>query len=127
MKYTLNHLHLICKDLDGMVTFLTDVLGGELVERRKFGVSDGAVVMHGGLKINLRVERVTDGIETDSAKTRYGYDHLGFQVENLEAAVKEFEDKGYPIMIRPTDAGNLFFAFIKGPENITVEIMQLKD
>ena len=42
MQTKFNHVHLICSDLDQMISFLTDVLGAEYLNRCRFGLADGA-------------------------------------------------------------------------------------
>jgi catechol 2,3-dioxygenase-like lactoylglutathione lyase family enzyme len=53
MKYNFHHLHIICKDLEQMITFFTDALNAKLVIRRKFGTADGASLDLQGITINL--------------------------------------------------------------------------
>ena len=55
MNYRLHHVHLICKDLEGMINFFTDDLGAALVARQKFGTADGASLNLQGTTVNLRV------------------------------------------------------------------------
>lgn len=124
MKHKYHHMHLICSNLEQMIDFFTENLGAELVERRKFGVSDGATLDHSGVRINLRVAREEDQIAGDSSQALFGYDHMGFEVEDLDATYEELKEKGFTFTIPPQQRGNLKFAFFKGPDNITVEIMQ---
>ncbi len=124
MSYQFHHLHLICSDLEQTISFFCEILGSELVERRKFGISDGATLNHGGTRINLRVARDNDGIDGDASQAHYGYDHIGFEVEDLDAVYNKLKDKGYAFTVLPQQRDNLKFAFFKGPDNITIEIMQ---
>ena len=57
MNYRVHHFHLVCSDLEQMISFMTETLGAELVERRKFGTADGATLDLAGNRINLRVAR----------------------------------------------------------------------
>jgi catechol 2,3-dioxygenase-like lactoylglutathione lyase family enzyme len=124
MGFKYHHIHLVCSDLEEMIRFFTEDMGAELVERRKFGESDGATLDQEGVRINLRVGRESDAIVEDSSRVRHGYDHLGLEVEDLEAAYNQLKDKGYTFTVPPQDLGNLKFAFFKGPDNITIEILQ---
>jgi catechol 2,3-dioxygenase-like lactoylglutathione lyase family enzyme len=124
MAYRYHHLHLICSDLNKMENFFTKDLGAKLVERRKFGTADGATLDLNGVLINLRKSREGDNIAGDSAKERYGYDHLGLQVDNLDAAYKDLQSKGYTFITPPTESGKMKIAFFKGPDNITIELLQ---
>ncbi len=124
MIYRLHHLHLICRDLETMISFFTDALGAELVKRRKFGTADGATLDLQGIDINLRVARVDEEIRDHLSPSTYGYDHIGLKVDDIHAAWDDLTKRGYQFFMSPTDAAGLTIAFFKGPENITIELVQ---
>ena len=136
MKYRYHHIHIICRDLQASEAFFTSDLGATLVERRKFGTADGAILDLGGTAIYLRARRDGDAITGDSSSPRFGYDHLGLQVEDLDAAHRALSAKGYVFFMPPQQppdveavrvrlVGEMRIAFFKGPDNITVELLQL--
>ena len=86
MTYSLHHVHLICKDLEEMISFFKEAIGARFVEHRKFGTADGATLNLQGIDINLRVVREGEEIRENKTLSTYGYDHIGLQVENLQAA-----------------------------------------
>lgn len=124
MTYSLHHLHLICRDLEQMIGFFEDTIGAELVERRKFGTADGATLNLQGFDINLRVAREGENLGENLTPSSYGYDHIGLQVENVQAAYEDLSNRGYSFFMPPTEAAGLMIAFFKGPENITIELVQ---
>jgi len=124
MEYRYHHFHLICSNLEDTEKFFTQILGAKLIERRKFGTADGATLDLNGTTVNLRVKRGDDNIIGDSLQPRYGYDHLGLEVEDVDAAYKELKEKGITFTISPTDVVNGRMAFLKGPDGITIELFQ---
>jgi glyoxylase I family protein len=124
MNYRLHHIHLICKDLEGMIDFFTDALGASLIARKKFGTADGASLDLQGSTINMRVAREDEDIAGDASRTSFGYDHLGLQVEDVDAAYQELKSKGFSFFMEPKDIPELRIAFFKGPEDITIELVQ---
>jgi len=126
VTYRLHHLHLICKDLEAMIEFFTDALGARLAARKTFGGADGAELDLQGTNISLRVAKDGEDIAGDASRTRYGFDHLGLQVEDLEKAMRQLTAKGVEFITRPTDLGDKIVVFLKGPEKITLELLQLK-
>ena len=124
MAYRYQHLHLLCSDLKRMENFFTDALGAKLVERREFRGADGAVVDLNGIRINLRVSREGEVIAGDSATQRYGFDHLGLEVDDLDAAFEDLTRRGYLFTTPPTKTETGQMAFLKGPDNITIELIQ---
>ena len=124
MIYSLHHVHLICRDLEKMIGFFEEVIGAELVERRKFGTADGATLDLQGIDINLRVAREGENIRENATPSSYGYDHIGLQVEDVQAAYEDLSKRGYSFFMMPTEAAGLMISFFKGPENITIELVQ---
>ena len=124
MTYSLHHVHLICKDLEEMISFFKDAIGARFVEPQKLGPADGATLNLQGIDINLRVVREGEEIRENKTLSTYGYDHIGLQVENLQAAYENLTNRGYSFFMPPTEAAGLMIAFFKGPENITIELVQ---
>ena len=124
MAYRFHHLHIICKDLEKMITFFTETLEAKLVMRKKFGTADGASLDLQGTTVNLRVSREDETIVGDASQSSYGYDHIGLQVEDIETAYTELQAQGFSFLVPPTDIPNLKMAFFKGPEDITIELVQ---
>ena len=124
MSYRFHHLHIICKDLEKMIAFFTETLEAKLVMRKKFGTADGASLDLQGTTVNLRVSREDETIVGDASQSSYGYDHIGLQVEDIEAAFKNLQAQGFSFLVPPTDIPNLKMAFFKGPEDITIELVQ---
>jgi catechol 2,3-dioxygenase-like lactoylglutathione lyase family enzyme len=124
MTFSLHHVHLICKDLENMIGFFDDAIGARLVERRKFGTADGATLDLQGIDINLRVVREGEEIRENRTLSSYGYDHIGLQVENVQAAYEDLAGRGYSFFMPPAEAAGMMVAFFKGPENITIELVQ---
>jgi catechol 2,3-dioxygenase-like lactoylglutathione lyase family enzyme len=124
MAYRLHHLHIICKDLEKMITFFTETLEATLVRRQKFGTADGASLDLQGTTVNLRVSREDEEMVGDASQSSYGYDHIGLQVEDVETTFTELQAQGFSFLVPPTDIPNLKIAFFKGPEDITIELVQ---
>ena len=124
MDYRLHHVHLICKDLEKMIGFFEEAIGARLVEHRKFGTADGATLDLDGIDINLRVTRDGEEIRDNTTPSTYGYDHIGLQVKDVQAAYEDLTNRGYSFFMPPTEVPGLMIAFFKGPENITIELVQ---
>ena len=124
MNFRFHHIHLICKDLEGMIDFFTGVLGASLVARKTFGTADGASLDLQGSIINLRVSREDEDMAGDASRTAFGYDHLGLQVDDVDAAYGDLKEKGFSFFMPPKDIPDLRIAFFKGPEDITIELVQ---
>jgi catechol 2,3-dioxygenase-like lactoylglutathione lyase family enzyme len=124
MKYRFHHVHLVCKELEQMINFFTDVLHAKLVARQKFGTADGASLDLHGTTINLKVSREDEEIVGDASQSRYGFDHIGLEVEDIDAAYNDLTERGFLFSTPPKDIPNSRIAFFKGPEDITIELVQ---
>ena len=124
MTYSLHHVHLVCRDLEKMIGFFKEAIGAEFVEHRKFGTADGATLDLQGIDINLRVAREGEEIRENLTPSSYGYDHIGLQVEDVQAAYEDLAKRGYSFFMPPTENAGSMIAFFKGPENITIELLQ---
>ena len=127
MAYSLHHVHLICRDLEKMIGFFEEAIGAKFVKHRKFGTADGATLDLQGIAINLRVARDGEEIRENLSPSNYGYDHIGLQVEDVQAAHDDLAKRGYSFFIPPTETADFMIAFFKGPENITIELVQPLD
>jgi catechol 2,3-dioxygenase-like lactoylglutathione lyase family enzyme len=124
MKFQLHHLHLVCSDLDKMINFLTNTLGGKFLSFRKFGPADGAVIDLSGTPIFLRVARDGEEITGDQSCSIYGYHHIGMKVEDLDTCYSELKGQGFTFTTPPTATPNGKMAFFQGPDNIIIELVQ---
>lgn len=124
MSYRFQHVHIVCKDLEEMIRFFTEVLEAKLIDRRKFGTADGASLDLDGITVNLRVAREDEKMVGDASQSTFGYDHIGLEVEDVEGAYKDLTARGYSFFMPPTEIPNMKIAFFKGPEDITIELCQ---
>ena len=127
MQYRLHHVHILCKNLEHMISFFTEVLNAGLVARKKFGTADGASLDLQGTIINLRVAREDEDMVGDASQSSYGYDHIGLNVDDVDAAYRDLTQRGYLFFMPPKDIPNLRIAFFRGPEDITIELVQKLD
>jgi len=125
MANTLNHIHLVCRDLQQMIDFFTQNFDASLITMKQFGGADGASLDLSGVTINLRVTQENEKI-LDSGKT-YGYHHIGINVDDIDAKYEDLKGKGYAFSVTPKDIDEtLRIAFFDGPENVTLELLQEK-
>ena len=124
MTYQFHHIHLLCSQLEPMISFFTVNLGATVVERKKFAGADGATLDLHGTMINLRVAREDENVNEDASRPFYGYNHIGLKTEDIMAAYEDLKSKGFVFIMSPTNAGKNRIAFFKGPDNITIELLQ---
>jgi glyoxylase I family protein len=124
--FTFHHVHLICRDLEGMIRFWTETLGATLVLRRTFGTADGATLDLAGIRFNLRLPKEGEALQGGGARSGCGYDHVALEVTDMVEAGKRLTGGGYPFIADPVDRGTRISAFIRGPEGILIELMEVR-
>ena len=125
MSYRFHHVHIICQDLENMIAFFCQTLQANLIRRQKFGTADGASLDLSGVTVNLRVAREDEKITGDTSQTSLGFDHIGIEVDDIDATYEALTSKGFSFFIPPKDIPGLRIAFFKGPEDITIELVQV--
>jgi len=133
MAFRLVYTGLRVRDIERSLKFYTEILDMEVVERlESFEPTRGkAVTLRSPgssqlLELNWYEEGSRFGTAYVSGEE---LDHLGFEVEDLEDAVKRLEEKGVEVVVRPgTIGGNIGWreAFVKDPDGIWIELVQRK-
>jgi len=127
MPYKLHHIHLVCRNLQGLIDFFADNFEARLIGMKKFGGVDGASLDLSGTMINLRIPHENESLADPRSCKTYGYHHVGITVDDVDAEYKRLSDKGYKFPLPPQNVDEtLRVAFLEGPENITIELMQVK-
>jgi len=110
----LHHVHLLATDRKATLNWLTNSLGGARVsgsglEMLTFGALSIAV---------LEVSQPPVGSASSVI------DHLGWTTANVDDAAAVLKRSGVTFTIEPRTTGNLRMAFIEGPNQLRVEVLQ---
>ena len=119
IAYKHDHTHLTSLDPDKVVEFYTKTLGAKVTREREVSGRRMIDIDLGGIPV-----RISSGTGADDAwkGLRFGLHHLGFIVDNLNETVTDLKAKGVEFVVEPKPGAN--FAFIKGPDNVLIEIIQ---
>ena len=128
MKYEFSHVHVLCTDLEPVVTFFTEAFGAEVVRRRMIGAAatakPGADVKVGDCMLYLKAMG-SDWKSPDPTDSICGYNHIAFLVDDVKASLKELTArKDTRMVLEPYVAGSRLCAFVAGPDNLYVEVME---
>ncbi len=114
MEYRLEHVAILCKDLNESVQFYEKLFGGKATPVRKGSAGYGFcfVNIDGGSSIQLM---------ESSGKT--GVHHYGFIADDVEKVAQDFRQKGAKIVRENHDAnGRLTTVFLEDPNGLEIEI-----
>jgi lactoylglutathione lyase len=127
MKF--DHVHVKCRDLDKAVEFYERIFGAKVIGREAIRGTPIVRLNLGGIVLNLSAvgagENFPDPPKREKIWDRRGLGHLGVLVEDLEKTVREMKARGAEFLAEPREVmpGTLV-AFVKGPEEDTIEIVQ---
>ncbi len=105
--------------------FLQNMFGAKTVRKEELYGAPSLVMELNDQTLRFRARRQGDEIAGDGADLRYGADHIGFAVTNLDDAYRELTAKG-AVFTRPpahTPSG-LYIAFVQGPDRMRIELTQ---
>src|SRR2546427_9028707 len=124
--------HLNASNVDAQKKFFVGTLGGKAI---KIGTNNTEVVEFPGVLIFFRQQAPTGGTRGTTVN------HIGFSVPNLRKTVDKVKADGYQMITRTEVAANqevkddiatlagrnVSIAFALGPDNVKVELVEVKD
>lgn len=127
-KFWFDHLHLVVADPEKVADFFVEAFGAEKVslDKQPDGRIRAELNITGGRMI-INTPRSTDARSPDSPQKRYGAEHFGMKVDELESALQQCLAAGGKLVrgvteIRP----GVRLAFFMAPENVLVELLETK-
>lgn len=123
-ELTLHHIHHETADVDATVAFYVDNFAGEIAERTVRNGVQWARVKLAGAMLN-----VTDRGNADVELTRYnGLDHIGLHTSDFDETIGALKASGVKFFVEPmSPAPGIQIAFVAGPDNVKIEILQVSE
>lgn len=119
----LDHVHLMCGDVEKAVKYFEEVFEGKIESRGELRGQPMVRLCAYGIPINIMGTDPKAGMLVAGKGSR-GLDHFGFQVKDLEKTVEELKKRGAQFGIGPSvTATGVKYAFVDGPEGIRIELV----
>jgi catechol 2,3-dioxygenase-like lactoylglutathione lyase family enzyme len=114
--------------MEGSVRFFTEVFDGEELSRIEFHGMPIVRMRVGGSIFSFSPKKAGEEVESHPKADRYGLYHIGLQVKDLEAAVGALKKRGLTITQEPASVTEkVKVAFFLGPDDYSIELVQVKD
>ncbi len=126
MNFTQNHLHFRSEDPDAAARFYCDNFGAVITAERPLSTTKSIILELNGHPL-MTISGRAEGEDPvpGSTEPRYGLDHFGFEVDDMEAAAAQFRANGVHMICEPwTMPSGSMVAFIEAPDHVSVEIIQ---
>ena len=119
MKIEFDHVHLNSADIGAAAKFYVEVFGGEKIEEVEIAGTNMVVVAFGDVNFLIN-DKAPVGPPGGTS-----VDHIGFRMEDIDAAAEELKAKGAEFMMEPVEiAPGRKVAFVMGPDNVMIELSQ---
>lgn len=118
-----DHIHLRSLDPDAAAQFYCDHLGATIADRIETEKMLRVAIRIGAL--DIFIDRVPAGTTPAAPRPHLGLEHFGLQVRDLHAAAAELKAKGVAFTMEPVEfRPNLWISFIRGPDDVSIELLQ---
>jgi lactoylglutathione lyase len=128
--YRFDHIHLRCHDCEAMARFFESMFDAD-VKRDVYPAGTlypgqpRVRMVVGGQTILTAPKHPDDAMAPAPKFPSYALEHMGFTVDDVDAACAELKAKGAEIAVGPlTRSPGLRLEFVRGPEGIMVELVQ---
>lgn len=129
--YHCDHVHLKAVDVEQTAQWYVDKLGARITFEGQFKGSKVRYLDIDGFRFivfgGLEGEEGTDAPIEPTLRTRFGVDHFGFAVENMQEAVADLRAKGVTILEGPWSPRPGFtICYIEAPDKARIELSERK-
>ena len=124
LEFAFDHIHVFCTDLAASERWFVDGLGARLLRRRSVSGTPACDVELAGTTIFLRGPRPGQ-VTADDWPNLTGINHLGLAVRDLDETARALKARGIQFSVEPYQLQpDLRIAFITGPDDLRVELLQ---
>lgn len=126
VAFKLDHFHLFTENTEATGLWYRRMFGARVLKRTQSNGATRIDLDFGGTLVYLAE---TPKSSPREARTFFGplpgLEHLGFHVDDVDAAVEELRGKGVEILLEPMDVRpDVRIAFIKGPDDVRIELLR---
>ncbi len=123
-EFTFEHIHLRSPDPEATAQFYERMFGAEVIRSTVAGAPRIDLKLGG---MDIFIAPVAPGADVaPPPRTPYqGLDHFGLHVRGIDTVVAELKAKGADITMEPnTIRPGLRIAFLRGPEGVSIELLE---
>ncbi len=124
-KFGYDHIHFRSEDPLAARKFWEEMFGATLVQERELGGAPSFNMTLNGMTFIVSGRAKDEDPVRTGSEPRYGLDHFGLRVDNMDEAAQELRAKNAEFICEPWEIRpGVKIAFIKGPDNISIELAQ---
>lgn len=121
-NFRFDHVHVYCSDVPASERWFVDSLGATVKDRRD---QDGIQSVFLALGDNSVILRSVPEGPGQAIEAQYGLHHFGLLVDDLYGVSAALKARGVEFTVEPHQfRPGVKIAFIKGPDEVTIELLQ---
>lgn len=125
MSWQYDHTHFKCSDPEKTVVFFKDNFEAKEVSRFEVNGMSIVTLDIGGLWYNFSPKRAGEAVEPKTQPARYGVYHIALKTRDLAAEAAKMKARGVKFTLEVSQSNpTTKYAFIEGPDGISIEILQ---
>ena len=123
--YQIDHIHVVSTDPKATASYFQMMFDAKVVESHPPGGKPRIDVELAGLAIFIRQATPEENLPASPLGRYRGLDHFGLRVKDIVEAAADLKSRGAEFISEPhTLRPGLKIAFIRGPENIRIELLE---
>ena len=124
--FSVNHIHLKARDPRATAQWYVDMFGAEIVgEAEGLGGSSTVRLDFAGTRINVTSAPAGETLPEGSADSHYGLEHFGLHTDDIDGAMAMLESRNTEVLLPITEmAAGSKISYVKGPDNVRIELVQ---
>ena len=128
MAYLINHVHIRSADPSASADWYAEHFGATKVSEREVMPGTVTISMDMGSPVRLNISSQVAGSSDERASAelnRLGLEHFGFDVEDIQSDIDRLSAAGVRVVLPITEvAGGAKLAYIEGPDDVLIELVQ---
>lgn len=122
-RYAFGHVHLRTENLQHAIAFYEKNFGAKLEWRRPGGGGEHVRLNVKGAGIMISTQAENENPLPGSTHPKFGLDHFGFEVDDMDGAVRTLKANGVEFTCEPWEIRpGIRIAFVKAPDNVSIEL-----
>jgi lactoylglutathione lyase len=122
--FTWDHVHLRTANPEAMAQWFERMLGAEVTRSTQHGTARIDLKV-GGANVFIAPVTAGDGVNAPPKTPYQGLDHFGLTCSGLDAIAADLKAKGVEFTKEPTTVRpGVRICFIRGPEGISIELLE---
>ena len=128
MSYAINHVHIRAKDPHASAKWYEKFFGAQMMFSKEImpGTITIGLAMDGPVSLNISTAPAGSSDERGYAELNHlGLEHFGFSVVDVNREIKRLEESAVRIVMPTTELiGGAKIAYIEGPDDVLIELVQ---